>query len=95
MPIKYLFSITYWTPDQKDGNRHEVEEFILAETIEQAMAYWRTEFIDEATEITSIKRHVAVIAICPEAIATRYGYLRTNPAASSSVSGAPQGDKAP
>lgn len=78
MPALYVFELAYLTPEQKDGKIHEVQEFIVAETLEQAMAYWRTEFIDEATDIILLRKSVPIVAICPAAILTRYGYQKVD-----------------
>lgn len=77
MNTLYVFELLYRTPEQKDDKIHEVQEFIVAETLEQAMAYWRIEFIDEATDIIMLRKSVPIVAICPAAIATRYGYQET------------------
>lgn len=78
MPALYVFELAYITPEQKDGTRHECQEFVVAETLEQAMAYWRIEFVDESTDIYLIRRSVPIVAIGPAAIATRYGYQKVD-----------------
>lgn len=72
MKPKYLFTLNYWAP-HKEKEKVRIEEHIIAETVQQAIAYWQRELIDEAHEFISISNQVPVIAICPAGIEDRYG----------------------
>jgi len=77
MKPKYLFQLSYLTPAQKDGNQHEVEEFIVMEDWDQARAYWARELNEPAHEILLMRRSVPVVAVGVSAIATRYGITQS------------------
>lgn len=72
MKTKYLFQLTYLGPEL-NGTRHQIDEFIVMESWDQAKAYWARELNEPAHEIITLHRSFPVIAVGPEAIAVRYG----------------------
>lgn len=73
---KYLFSIAYYRESKPRASRAEkgvrvdviakkFEEFIVAETMEQAIEHWRMEFLDQGVTVEEIKRHVPVLSVLP------------------------------
>ena len=64
MKTKYLFGLTYFR--NKGDEAIKIEEFVVAETWEQAQEYWKQEFTDEGVEVVDMKRHAPVVAILPQ-----------------------------
>lgn len=58
---KYVFGLIYLR--HKDGESVKFEEFVVAETWEQAREYWKLEFVDQGVEVLEMKRHIPVLAI--------------------------------
>lgn len=73
---KYLFSIIYHRETGKPKKApkpflgktqtsQQFQEWVTAETWQQALDYWRREMEDQGVEIERIERHVPVLASLP------------------------------
>ncbi len=66
--MKYVFKLSYYAPKGggKKGEEIEVIETIVAETIQQALKYWKLNLNDEAIKFRYLVREEPVLTVIEE-----------------------------